>query len=247
MDRVVLGIANINFQQENSEKIDERSAITQCQRTSIEMESLKALLDETGQWRVNHINSDKAMGNVNNTKEFQEVNHEITGAANISCRNDRRANAFIERRILPPRASKDESAFGNKRHSIMKTKPNKKKIKDFTMLRPRDIKRIYMKKTKLTNFKPSALETIFEEPNVLQDNDIEELEHARLIGNRKIKRYLSCHNGLDQNKALVNKRRAKIKKTFSGRSALRKVSLEELLKKLNDSRDKEENVLSVCH
>uniref|UniRef100_A0A1A9UHC1 Tantalus domain-containing protein n=1 Tax=Glossina austeni TaxID=7395 RepID=A0A1A9UHC1_GLOAU len=212
------------------------------------MEPLKALLDKPGQWRINHINSDKAMGNVNSAQEFEVVSHEITGGANIICGDDRRTNAFIERRILPPRASKDESAFGNKRRSIMKpSKPNNQKIKDFTMLRPRDIKRIYMKKTKLTNFKPSALETIFEEPNTLQGNDIEELEHARLIGSRKIKRYLSCHNGLNHNKALVNKRRAKIKKTFSGRSALTKVSLEEFLKKLNESRDKEENVLSVWH
>uniref|UniRef100_A0A1A9ZSB6 Tantalus domain-containing protein n=1 Tax=Glossina pallidipes TaxID=7398 RepID=A0A1A9ZSB6_GLOPL len=247
MDRVVLGIANINFQQENSKKVGEGPALTRCQITSIEMEPLKGLLDKTGQWRVNHINSDKTMGNVNSAQEIQVVSHENTGGAKIS-RDDRRTNAFIERRILIPRASKDESAFGNKRRSIMKpSKPNNQKIKDFTMLRPRDIKRIYMKKTKLTNFKPSALETIFEEPNALQGNDIDELEHARLIGNRKIKRYLSCHNGLDQNKALANKRRAKIKKTFSGRSALIKVSLEEFLKKLNERRDKEENVVSVWH
>uniref|UniRef100_A0A1B0FKQ4 Tantalus-like domain-containing protein n=1 Tax=Glossina morsitans morsitans TaxID=37546 RepID=A0A1B0FKQ4_GLOMM len=202
------------------------------------MEPLEALLDKTGQWHVTPINSDKAMENVNSAQEVQVISHEI------SCRT----NAFIERRILLPRASKDESAFGNKRRSIMKSsKPNNQKIKDFTMLRPRDIKRIYMKKTKLTNFKPSALETIFEEPNALQGNNIEELEHTRLIGNRKIKRYLSCHNGLDQNKALVNKRRAKIKKTFSGRSALIKVSLEEFLKKLNESRDKEEKIVPVWH
>lgn len=202
------------------------------------MEPLEALLDKTGQCHVTPINSDKAMENVNSAQEVQVISHEI------SCRT----NAFIERRILLPRASKDESAFGNKRRSIMKpSKPNNQKIKDFTMLRPRDIKRIYMKKTKLTNFKPSALETIFEEPNALQGNDIEELEHTRLIGNRKIKRHLSCHNGLVQNKALVNKRRAKIKKTFSGRSALIKVSLDEFLKKLNESRDKEENVVPVWH
>uniref|UniRef100_A0A1A9WGH2 Tantalus domain-containing protein n=1 Tax=Glossina brevipalpis TaxID=37001 RepID=A0A1A9WGH2_9MUSC len=242
MDRIVLGIANINFQQENSKEIAGRFAINRCQKTSVQMEPFKSLLDKPGQWC---INSERTMDNIINKEDFQVVSHEISGATNIDYRVSRRTSALIERRVLPPRASKDDSAFGNNRRSIMKpSKYRQQTIKNFAMLKPNDIKKIYMKKTKLTNFKPSSLETIFEEAN---DNDIEDVEHARLIGNRKIKRCLSCHNGVDQNKALVNKRRAKIKKTFGGRVSLSRVSLEEFLKKLNESRDKEENGLSACH
>lgn len=144
---------------------------------------------------------------------------------------------FAERRQLPSRASKDNSLLSIKRRTIMKpAKHTSSLTKDFSNLKPADIKKIYLNK-KLTNFRPSSLETIFEEPATTQNNDdtIEEYEQVRFIGARKLRRALTCTDGFVFNKALVKKRRAKIKKTFGRRLSLKKISLEDFLEKLNNS------------
>lgn len=155
--------------------------------------------------------------------------------ASVSSNLSRKSCTFAERRQLPSRASKETSMLGIKRRTIMKpTKRSQSKHKDFNNLKPADIRKIYLNK-KLTKFRPSSLETIFEEPLPSQSDAIEELENVRLIGARKIRRSLSCSDGFKLNKTLVNKRRAKIKKTFGRRFALKKISLEEFLDKLNSS------------
>lgn len=144
---------------------------------------------------------------------------------------------FAERRQLPSRASKDNSLLSIKRRTIMKPAKHTSSLnKDFSNLKPADIKKIYLNK-KLTNFRPSSLETIFEEPATTQNNDdtIEEYEQVRFIGARKLRRTLTCTDGFVFNKALVKKRRAKIKKTFGRRLSLKKISLEDFLEKLNNS------------
>lgn len=154
-----------------------------------------------------------------------------------STRN-RKGCTLSERRQMPTRASKESSLLGIKRRTIMKPSKRVRNTDDFQNLKPADIKKIYLNK-KLTNFKPSSLETIFEEASTVQNT---EPDFLRLMGGRKIKRSLSCTDGFRYSKTLVNKRRAKIKKTFGKRFALKKISLEEFITKLNDSIEKNDNV-----
>lgn len=152
--------------------------------------------------------------------------------------DDRKGYSFSERRKMPNRASKESSLLGIKRRTIMKpSKHSFLKQEDFNNMKPANIKKIYQNK-KLTNFKPSSLETIFEE---LPSNEGNELSCSRIMSARKIRRIVCFSDGFKYTKAMVNKRRIKIKKTFGKRFALKKISLEEFITKLNRDMDGNED------
>ncbi|XP_061395914.1 protein tantalus [Musca vetustissima] len=151
---------------------------------------------------------------------------------------------FAERRQLPSRSSKENNLNSIKRRTIMKpSRHNSSLNKDFASLKPAEIKKIYLNK-KLTKFRPASLETIFEEPTSAggnaDDDDDAESGQVRFIGTRKLRRVLTCSDGFVFNKALIKKRRAKIKKTFGRRLSLKKISLEEFLEKLNNSMEEQD-------
>ena len=167
-----------------------------------------------------------------NSEEWEDATTsddcDTAGSSNIA--------RFSQRRNMPARASKENSLNKIKRRSIQKpTKRNLTKALDFSSLRPADIKKIYLNK-KITNFRPSNLETIFEEEDQA-DNEADAAEPAihatRLIGARKLKRSLSCSDGVNINKTLIKQRRARIKKAFGRRFALKKISLEDFMTQFN--------------
>ncbi|XP_055377077.1 protein tantalus [Condylostylus longicornis] len=126
--------------------------------------------------------------------------------------------------------------------SIMKinhrtiTKP--KKLTKEIKLTPNAIKKLYIQSgKKLGRFKPSNLETIFEEPiHVTNSNE------QGLLGKRKLKRSLSCSDGLNITKATIKNRRQKIKRLFGKRFALKKINLAEFKEKLNSSMEEWEDL-----
>ncbi|XP_055915455.1 uncharacterized protein LOC129948473 [Eupeodes corollae] len=125
------------------------------------------------------------------------------------------------RRSLPPRMakSKENSLLRIKRRSIMKPRRNLNV----------EIKKIYLDNKVKGNFRPSNLETIFEEPTPDKNKQL------CFIGAKKIKRSLSCSDGLNVTKTTVKSRRNKIKKTFGRRFALKKISLDDFIDRLNAS------------
>lgn len=152
--------------------------------------------------------------------------------------DDRKGYSFSERRKMPNRASKESSFLGIKRRTIMKpSKHSFLKQEDFNNMKPANIKKIYLNK-KLTNFKPSSLETIFEE---MPCNEGNEQSSSRIMSGRKIRRIVCFSDGFKYTKAMVNKRRTKIKKTFGKRFALKKISLEEFITNLNKNMDGNED------
>lgn len=109
-------------------------------------------------------------------------------------------------------------------------RPNKKKVN------LENVADLYLKQKVSKNFKPSSLETI-------QEGDDEEAGEGKVIDfhntARKIKRSLSCSDGLNYTKKTIAKRRNKIKKTFGRRYALKvtRISLDVFLDRLNASFD----------
>lgn len=176
------------------------------------------------------------------TKNNQEVdntyiaaNKEQDNYCDIGNNSQNKAGyTLTERRQMPTRASKESSSLGIKRRTIMKPAKRLKCYEDFKNLKQSEIKKIYLNK-KLTKFRPSSLETIFEETPTAHSND-EEL--TRVMGGRKLKRSLLLSDGFSYSKTLVSRRRAKIKKNFGKRFGLKKISLEEFITKLNNSFDK---------
>lgn len=125
------------------------------------------------------------------------------------------------------RRAEDTSLKNVKKRTIQK--PNKKKIN------LENVADLYLKQKIGRNFKPTSLETITE------GDDEETLEGKEMDFNygRKIKRSLSCSDGLNYTKKTITKRRNKIKKTFGRRFALRvtRISLDVFLDRLNASFD----------
>lgn len=108
-------------------------------------------------------------------------------------------------------------------------RPNKKKVN------LENVADLYLKQKIGRNFKPTSLETI-------QEGDDEEGERGKDIdfnSGRKIKRSLSCSDGINYTKKTISKRRNKIKKTFGRRYALKvtRISLDVFLDRLNASFD----------
>ncbi|KAL5275353.1 hypothetical protein ACFFRR_001321 [Megaselia abdita] len=122
---------------------------------------------------------------------------------------------------------KPDSSLKIKKRTIMR--PNKKKVN------LENVADLYLKQKIGRNFKPSSLETI-------QEGDDEDAGKGKEIdfnSARKIKRSLSCSDGLNYTKKTITKRRNKIKKTFGRRYALRvtRISLDVFLDRLNASFD----------
>ncbi|XP_030386355.1 protein tantalus [Scaptodrosophila lebanonensis] len=150
----------------------------------------------------------------------------------------------VARRRMPSRASKD--AFNRVSSIIMK--PNKKKRKETLSTNAQTLKsieKLYTNK-RMKKLTPTNLETIFEEPSdenaADAEDDSEECgisSQVRLVtfGARKLRRAISFSDGLNKNKALVKKRRQKVKKAFGKRFALKKISMSEFHDRLNKSFD----------
>ncbi|XP_065360009.1 protein tantalus [Calliphora vicina] len=241
MEGIVVGIAQINFHQNLSGIADENSSPNFAMESSTSMTVSENYLPNTEE-SPNVCGQDVASGTSISLSETETIGdsgwEEIEEDEDKSTRN-KKGYTLAERRQMPTRASKESSLLGIKRRTIMKPSKRVRNTEDFQNLKPADIKKIYLNK-KLTNFKPSSLETIFEEASSTVQNN--EPDYLRLMGGRKIKRSLSCTDGFRYSKTLVNKRRAKIKKTFGKRFALKKISLEEFITKLNDSIEKNDDV-----
>ncbi|XP_037817068.1 protein tantalus [Lucilia sericata] len=241
MEGIVVGIAQINFHQNLSGIADENSSPNFAIESSANMTTAESYLLKAEELPT-ICEQDVGDGTVNNLIETDTTGdsgwEEVEDDEEKCTRNNKRGYTLAERRQMPTRASKESSLLGIKRRTIMKPSKRVRNTDDFQNLKPADIKKIYLNK-KLTNFKPSSLETIFEEATTTTQNN--EQDYSRLMGGRKIKRALSCTDGFRYSKTLVNKRRAKIKKTFGKRFALKKISLEEFITKLNDSIEKNDN------
>lgn len=130
------------------------------------------------------------------------------------------------RPIRPIRASRllskePDTSMKIKKRTIQK--PNKTKINI------ENVADLYLKQKIERNFKPTSLETIDEECENVFD----------LTNGRKIKRSLSCSDGLNYTKKTIIRRRQKIKKTFGRRYALKvtRISLDVFFDRLNASFD----------
>ncbi|XP_013116996.2 protein tantalus [Stomoxys calcitrans] len=246
MEGIVCGIANINFRQTALEFRDENRTPNCMQNT--QQTADMALLNEASASSPanlafpNLYDPNETVASSSSNDDEWQTDDEALHTLHKSKAFRRRSgggSTFAEKRQLPSRASKDNFLSGIKRRTIMKPAKHTSSLsKDFNNLKPAEIKKIYLNK-KLTNFRPSSLETIFEEPaNSQAIGDEEEHEQVRFIGSRKLRRTLNCTDGFVFNKALVKKRRAKIKKTFGRRLSLKKISLEDFLEKLNSSMEK---------
>lgn len=173
--------------------------------------------------------TDSTVSGANNWEDIEKDDDN----SNQNC-EELKGYSFAQRRKMPNRASKESCLLGIKRRTIMKpSKHSSLKQENFSSIKPANIKKIYLNK-KLTNFRPSSLETIFEE---MPCNDSNEQSCSRIMSARKIRRIVCFSDGCKYTKTLVNRRRVKIKKTFGKRSALKKISLEEFIAKLNKSMD----------
>lgn len=125
-------------------------------------------------------------------------------------------------RLLP---KEPDASLKIKKRTIQK--PNKKKVNI------ENVADLYLKQKVGRNFKPTSLETIHEGDNEETDKIVD------FTYGRKIKRSLSCSDGLNYTKKTITKRRNKIKKTFGRRYALKvtRISLDVFLDRLNASFD----------
>uniref|UniRef100_A0A0A1X1R4 Protein tantalus n=1 Tax=Zeugodacus cucurbitae TaxID=28588 RepID=A0A0A1X1R4_ZEUCU len=232
MERIVAGIAKINFQQNFEDILVESrfgNMAAQLQEMSRSVDAIPKCNSND-----NTIESD-IESDINSSSEtnlFGDDDADSTGSSS------KVGGTFSQRRNLPRRACK-ENSLKVKRRSIMKPKRQSSSTScDFSMLRPAEIRKIYCNK-KLKSFRPACLETIFEEPQSEPrrgDDTVATCSTAlRLIGLRKIRRSLSCSDGLNTNKTLIKQRRAKIKKVFGRRSACKKISLHDFIDRLNKS------------
>ncbi|EDW72953.1 uncharacterized protein Dwil_GK16900 [Drosophila willistoni] len=154
----------------------------------------------------------------------------------------------VSRRRMPARIAKDN--FNRISSAIMKPLKKKQRRELNTNAQTlKSIEKIYMNSQHMKKFRPSNLETIFEEPSDENAADAEDdseeqgstsiSEQVRIVkfGSRKLRRAISFNDGLNKNKNLVKKRRLKVKKTFGKRLALKKISMTEFHDRLNKSLD----------
>ncbi|XP_075162542.1 tantalus [Haematobia irritans] len=248
MEGIVYGIANINFRQGTLEFNDENCTPNWMesfsQQTDMALSATPSDITMPNQIVSNEESIDSNSANEDDWQTDDDIDS-VRPIRSKALRKSLGDRTFGEKRQLPSRASKDNFLSTIKRRTIMKpAKHNSSLKKDFSNMKPAEIKKIYLNK-KLTNFRPSSLETIFEEtPNGQNsngdgDDDDEEYEQVRFIGARKLRRALNCTDGFVLNKALIKKRRAKIKKTFGRRLSLKKISLEDFMEKLNNSMEEQ--------
>nr|XP_014100180.1 protein tantalus [Bactrocera oleae] len=239
MERILSGIAKINFQQ-NCEDILVESRLGNM---AAQLQEMSEAVDTNGECKKNDNTAESDIESDLNSSG--ETNLFGDDDADSSSSASKGGGSLSQRRNLPRRACK-ENSLKVKRRSIVKPKRHSSSMTcDFSMLRPADIRKIYCNK-KLKSFRPTCLETIFEDPQPEQrrGNDAVAACNSalRLIGLRKIRRSLSCSDGLNTNKTLIKQRRAKIKKAFGRRSACKKISLHDFIDRLNKSYGDEADV-----
>lgn len=130
------------------------------------------------------------------------------------------------------RSSKSDCLLRMNRRVVMK--PQRKNVKVPKSQSDEDIKRFYLNnKLGSAASRQNNLETIFEEPSVVRNE-------LRLLGLKKLKRNMTCKDGLNIPKATVLSRRKKIKSLFGAKTKYTKVSMDAFLEHLQSMRDGEE-------
>lgn len=219
MERIVLGISAINFNN-SSDILTEKPVVTNAAFTP-------AIIVDGNRWSQSSDSFSFSMATTPSTISDSGTGDEsiesAAYAAESSDQTDSESTPPQRRRSLPPRMakSKENSLLRIKRRSIMKPRRNLNV----------EIKKIYLDNKVKGNFRPSNLETIFEEPTPDKNKQL------CFIGAKKIRRSLSCSDGLNVTKTTVKSRRNKIKKTFGRRFALKKISLDDFIDRLNASFD----------
>lgn len=219
MERIVLGISAINFSN-SSDILSEKPIVPNSALNTAIIENC---------WLPSASSFSFAMASDSGSSSIAaglDVSSNELGISAIIAAGDSSDSESTpphRKRCLPPRnaKSKENSLLRIKRRSIMKPRRNHSS----------DIKKIYLDNKLKGNFRPSNLETIFEEPTPDKKNQL------CFIGAKKIKRSLSCSDGLNVTKTTVKSRRNKIKKTFGRRFALKKISMDDFIDRLNASFD----------
>ncbi|XP_067644960.1 protein tantalus [Eurosta solidaginis] len=242
MERIVSGLAKINFQQ-NCEDILIENRMENIADRSNEMAGTSSYAFTEQKFNDSTTADSDLESDFNSSNETAIVGDDD---ADSSCSGSSTNCASIsQRRNLPRRACKENSSLKLKRRSIMKPKRHTSRLCDFSMLRPAEIKKIYCNQ-KLTCFRRTNLETIFEEPQLEGRRSDAAIVSAntslRFIGLKKIKRSLSCSDGLNTNKTLIKQRRAKIKKIFGRRNVCKKISLSDFIDRLNKNFDDDADI-----
>ncbi|XP_055843522.1 protein tantalus [Episyrphus balteatus] len=229
MERIVLGISEINFNNTNDNLTEKRPLVSKADFRFCS-ENWCSPINQTNEHDDDDIltKTNSVFNNDNrcwsSSPMAAVVSDESTATGDESSPQiDSDSTPPNYRRSLPPRLAKSKenssSLFQIKRRSIQKPKRNV------------PIKKIYLDNKIKGNFRPSNLETIFEEPTPDKNKQL------CFIGEKKIRRSLSCSDGLNITKTIVKSRRNKIKKTFGRRFALKKISLDEFIDRLNSSFD----------
>ncbi|XP_036337621.1 protein tantalus [Rhagoletis pomonella] len=232
MERIVSGIAKINFQQ-NCEDILVENRKENMAARAYEISEAGNALNDTTKSNESTADSSDFESEFNSSSETAIVGDDD---ADSCCSSSAAGGSLSQRRNLPRRACK-ENSLKLKRRSIMKPKRHTSRSCDFSMLRPAQIKKIYCNQ-KLTSFHPAKLETIFEEPQAEPRRGEAAPASStglRFIGLRKIRRSLSCSDGLNTTKTLIKQRRAKIRKIFGKTHLHKKIALNDFIDKLNRS------------
>ncbi|XP_054733009.1 protein tantalus-like [Anastrepha obliqua] len=232
MDCIVSGIAKISFQQNFEDILVENRTENMAARAND--------LTEAGSNVMIHGNNKDNIADSGSESELN-ISSEATTVEDVhsdSLYSTSTAMVSLsQRRTLPGRSCKD-NILKLKRRTIMKPKRHNSRSCDFSVLRPSEIRKIYCNQ-KLTSFRPTSLETIFEEPQPEprrgQAASVSSNTTLRFIGLKKIRRSLSFSDGLNTNKTLAKQRRAKIKKNFGRRSVCNKISLDDFIDRLNKS------------
>ncbi|XP_068143281.1 protein tantalus [Drosophila tropicalis] len=184
----------------------------------------------------------------NTDADVSDAHSSCSYAATTSSSTIPGSRGGVSRRRMPARIAKDN--FNRISSAIMKPLKKKQRRELSTNVQTiKSIEKIYMNSQHMKKFRPSNLETIFEEPSDENAADAEDdseeqgsasiSEQVRIVkfGSRKLRRAISFNDGLNKNKNLVKKRRLKVKKTFGKRLALKKISMTEFHDRLNKSLD----------
>lgn len=102
-------------------------------------------------------------------------------------------------------------------------------------LNSKAIEKLYLNKT-LGRLKHTQLETIFEHEDETDNaHDNFTFEDSNVFGKKKIKRSVSCTDGLNTSKTLKQKRKRRIQKIFGVHKKLKSISMKKFLERLQAS------------
>lgn len=99
-------------------------------------------------------------------------------------------------------------------------------------LNSKAIEKLYTNKT-LGRFKQTQLETIFEQEEETDANEIQTVDNV--FGKRKVKRSVSCSDGFNTTKTLKRKRKRRIQKIFGAHKKFKAISMKKFLERLQAS------------